>query len=442
MATDYRNEKTIEEILQECPRFRILSVGKSGAGKSSLINHVFNIKEAVVSQYTPGPANIYSEFKSATNARFVLHDSQGFEAASTLNVSIVRDFVLEKSEKDLDLKDRLHAAWLCIYTSPSGGLVVERGVEDFLKLAHERDIPVVVVFTQFDRLLRRENPPESAQQVLDRHVGSLRNAAKQLNIPVPSYMNVSVRRGFTENINPLVEITRKIVVGRVWAVWAAAQQTNIPLKVEACVNAGMARYWRALRGIIPGAAGRILLRECLVKVHEDIVTCWNFRSENTTTLLNDDKLVQLLLFVVKDLKDSGHHSPAVDISKISDFVTLCSAAAATMAPPAAILGLTFLFLNWISNVVIDNAPEVQRVFIAYTVDMILVLLELFKMKLPLDSGEVIWGDVHDALKQCGTFQDAHTAVMELVKQRASTGIVPNVDALCGEVNALLRRLAK
>ncbi|KAJ6569175.1 hypothetical protein B0H19DRAFT_1350068 [Mycena capillaripes] len=49
-----------------------------------------------------------------------------------------------------------------------------------------------------------------------------------------------------------------------------------------------------------------------------------------------------------------------------------------------------------------------------------VVLELFEMKLPLDSGEVIWGDVHDVFKQCGTFQDAHEGVIELVKQHGST----------------------
>jgi hypothetical protein len=44
-------------------------------------------------------------------------------------------------------------------------------------------------------------------------------------------------------------------------------------------------------------------------------------------------------------------------------VTLITAASAPIAPPVAILGLTYLFVKWLSDAVLDNAyvsPEVRN----------------------------------------------------------------------------------
>jgi hypothetical protein len=59
-------------------------------------------------------------------------------------------------------------------------------------------VPVVVVFTQYDRLVRKypENGEESAQKVLDDHVKSLRDAANRLEIEMPAYINVSSGSAF------------------------------------------------------------------------------------------------------------------------------------------------------------------------------------------------------------------------------------------------------
>ncbi|KIM61832.1 hypothetical protein SCLCIDRAFT_66510, partial [Scleroderma citrinum Foug A] len=69
-------DPSTEEILRQCPRFRILVMGKSGVGKTSLINSTFGIDDARPEHYESGEANIDTSLCSKLNDRFVLHDSK------------------------------------------------------------------------------------------------------------------------------------------------------------------------------------------------------------------------------------------------------------------------------------------------------------------------------------------------------------------------------
>ncbi|KIK36307.1 hypothetical protein CY34DRAFT_56274, partial [Suillus luteus UH-Slu-Lm8-n1] len=67
---------TSSDVLQICPRFRLLVIGKTGVGKSSLIQQAFGINDVHVSEYRRGEADIDKEFIAPENQRFVLHDSE------------------------------------------------------------------------------------------------------------------------------------------------------------------------------------------------------------------------------------------------------------------------------------------------------------------------------------------------------------------------------
>ncbi|KIK20975.1 hypothetical protein PISMIDRAFT_66967, partial [Pisolithus microcarpus 441] len=67
---------TTEELIAQCPRFRVLVVGKTGVGKSSLIDRVFGTSTAGVADDKPGEAMIEKELISSQNDRFILHDSK------------------------------------------------------------------------------------------------------------------------------------------------------------------------------------------------------------------------------------------------------------------------------------------------------------------------------------------------------------------------------
>ncbi|KAF8552617.1 hypothetical protein OG21DRAFT_103128 [Imleria badia] len=410
-------ESTIEEILKNIPRFRILCVGRAGVGKSSLINRVFGITEAKVSQYAPGEASIDQEFVSDENKYFVLHDSKGFEPGDNINFELAVRFLRERRNKK-HLKDRLHAIWLCTETPRAGGRVLEEGDKKLLALAHELETPVVVVFTKYDLLVwskqleeeeedrdmdeetLRETSEVNASNAFAACVLSLDKSTAALKIPTPPYINISVSRGYEETIVNLVNTTRNIVHERVkgdaWVTWAIAQRASLPVKIEACVDQGVNFYYHALAGSIPGA-GNMLLWQCLAQVHQDIVTCWNFKDEDK--ILGGTEFKQLMMYLVQDLLTRSPTTPVPSIDIIAQFVTLIKASTIPIVPPVAILGLAYSFVKWVSDTVLQRIPEIECLLMTYTIDLVSVLKSLFDFTLKPDlAGTTNWDVLKEAFE--------------------------------------------
>jgi len=132
----------------------------------------------------------------------------------------------------------------------------------------------VIVFTQYDRLLRTkeaelkqehknmdpktldDRSKDEAQQAFEICAQSLQRTTERLKIPTPRYVKVSgifvplyylssldrslVRPGYQEDVSALVEVTRDSVKERLkgdaWIMWAIAQRASLPVKIDACVT--------------------------------------------------------------------------------------------------------------------------------------------------------------------------------------------------------------
>jgi len=261
---------------------------------------------------------------------------------------------------------------------------------------------------------------DEAQRAFEICTQSLQRTMHHLGIPMPYYVKVSVRPDYQEDVSALVEVTRDIVKERLkgdaWIMWAIAQRASLPVKIEACITKGMSYYRSVLSGSVPGF-GQMLLRTCLMQVHRDIIKCWNFKGE----VLNTDEFKQLMLHLVQDVhinKPNVSTPPNIDI--ISQFVGLVTAASAPIAPPVAILGLTYIFVHWLSDTVLKNIPGVQRLLIAYTVDLIRVLRELFDFTLrPASALAPTWDDLKNAFEtyeRSSSRQRNHNAICSKLPQ--------------------------
>lgn len=216
---------TDSEAVQFChPSFRVLIFGQTGVGKSSLINQVLRKEAAQVEKDTPGTADIEKEL---TNGTFILHDSQGFEPAESDNYSVVKAFIEQRKRKQ-DIKEQLHAVWLCFQVPipTHGERPLEEHAETFLNEAKEvlGNIPIVVVFTKYDRLLtfmrakwKKPDPEKAAAEYLQENcIDAIKNVSKDSGI---LHVEFSSRRKHERGCDKLIELTCN-KVSRCFASWS------------------------------------------------------------------------------------------------------------------------------------------------------------------------------------------------------------------------------
>ncbi|KAG9032339.1 hypothetical protein FRB95_001592 [Tulasnella sp. JGI-2019a] len=242
-------EMSTQDMIAQCPKFGILVLGKSGTGKSTLINRVFNIKTACVSTYTPGASNIHQEITSPDNPRFVLHESQDFESGEGQNLAMVKNFI--RGRKAMKIEDQIHAVWLCVRCPSSNDRAIEAGDEDLLK--EDFGLPVVLIFTKYD-IIRDAKESEirddsENDQYGDAEIEALvsekaeedyqRSCIKPLEAVGINLQHTRVSVHDKRSINMLVELTSQLLRGRVgdtaWTIWGVVQRVSIHEKINAYI---------------------------------------------------------------------------------------------------------------------------------------------------------------------------------------------------------------
>ena len=143
--SEYESKKNINK-----EKVNIIVAGKTGVGKSSLINYIFGKEVAKVGDGQPVTQEIQEyDFE---NDNITLFDTKGIEAKDYEKTLDNIKKYLELRQDSPDENDDIHIAWLCI---SERGDRVEEADRELLKILSKAGIPVIGVFT------KRESKRES-----------------------------------------------------------------------------------------------------------------------------------------------------------------------------------------------------------------------------------------------------------------------------------------
>ncbi|KAG6332190.1 hypothetical protein ID866_6899 [Astraeus odoratus] len=157
------NPERIREQFKRIDRLRVLVVGRSNAGKTTILQRVCNTtdlpevfngkgidSDVVKGSLERGHHNIRDELVFQSNRLFIFHHSCGFEAGSEDEFEKMKEFVAECSST-LKLAQRIHAIWYCIpmddYERP-----ITAAEEKFFNECDTGSVPVIVLLTKSDSL--------------------------------------------------------------------------------------------------------------------------------------------------------------------------------------------------------------------------------------------------------------------------------------------------
>lgn len=91
--------------------FRILVCGKTGVGKSTLINKVFGVEMTEESlSYAQGVHDINQAFESPRHPGLLVHDSRGWQAGSDAELDLIAQFLRHRAFQN-DPAEALHVIW-------------------------------------------------------------------------------------------------------------------------------------------------------------------------------------------------------------------------------------------------------------------------------------------------------------------------------------------
>lgn len=294
-------------IIYDCPRFRILVIGKTGAGKSTICTRVFNVP------YKDIKTSMDAVWKEITfpqiNDSIVFHDSGGFEAGAGDTMAEVEKFIVTRRMQP-NLRDQIHCIWYCINCADNRPF--QASEERFFRRIDVGKIPVVVVFTQFDRLVQQKRGEvddkyqydESITRQQIRELGEAQaiehyenNLVKPLQRLIGYRSRVLMRRtalppenrrypsGQTSSggLDDLLEETRSILTNEgLKTLLTIAQRVDADSKLQQSLERGLSAFW-IVQGwgavpIIPGISA-ISISVAFKKVYRVISRLWNIPTE-------------------------------------------------------------------------------------------------------------------------------------------------------------------
>jgi len=207
-------QKAVEEALKDRGQINILIAGRTGVGKSTLINAIFQGKFAETGQGKPVTSTTREITKEGVP--LAIWDTRGFEIAAYKEIIAELERIIKSRLQETDPNRHIHVAWLCVHED--GRRVESAEIELHKTLAGY--MPVIGVITK----ARADDGFKAVVQQLlpeTRNIVRVRALAEELD---EGY------RLLPMGLSELVEITVEAIPESFRRAFIAAQRASVQQK--------------------------------------------------------------------------------------------------------------------------------------------------------------------------------------------------------------------
>ncbi|KAH8813878.1 hypothetical protein DL96DRAFT_1625583 [Flagelloscypha sp. PMI_526] len=375
---------TFDDIIRQCSKVRLLVVGKTGVGKTSLLKKVFGVDSLNVSHNTRGESDVNAEITSPSNQYFVCHDPRGYEPGDDSIYNELEAFILDRLRRK-QLGERIHIIWLCLATPFAGGrLLDEVGNEKVIKLCQDHNLPFIVVFTKYDQLIQAiaRDLFKQGQRGPDVLVAAKKGAEKRKNEMISEFSKahpdvycefVSDRPHYEDTLNNLVNATKKVQIMHNTPV---SQPDQDDLLEEASGSIEITH-------LLTSTA-----QQCLDVLHGDVVRPWNFNDPNELLLSAEFKSSVSRCGGAEDKESSGWNRFVKDAGLAAGLAGIAAGVSGPLAviTVPAVFGGVF-FAAWTLETYRAIPTSVKHLMV-YIVNLISIMQRIPQGSDPLDRESV------------------------------------------------------
>ena len=216
--------KISKEVMKKLPKVNIVITGKTGVGKSTLINACFRKKLAETGSGRPVTRESQWLSDDASDFPLRIYDTVGLELSEKRQQSVAEKIkTMIQIRRGAGDRDKLiHCVWYCV-AAPSDRF--EPMEEDFIRdLAEKENVPVILVLT---KAYRKKHAQSFLQKLLEDYPNLPVKAAcvvlaqDEEELSAPAY-----------GLDTLVEKTAECLPEELRYSWCNAQTTSLKMKKE------------------------------------------------------------------------------------------------------------------------------------------------------------------------------------------------------------------